>query len=89
MKSMPTTAEREAKEREEKARQKEAFHRFMEQPMTKMAVSMIPAGENKETLITLLETTFDVGVHHGAGSTMMTVLDAFFTNKDRKDNNRG
>lgn len=74
---------REAKSRQ---RKKEGFSRFMDQPATRMMLSMIPAGEHKEVLETLLQETFNFGFSAGCGDAMGDMLEALFKGMDRREN---
>lgn len=63
---------------------KDAFARFMDQPATRMMVSMIPAGEKQEVLETLLQETFNYGFNCGSGNAMGEVVEALFKNMDKR-----
>lgn len=82
--NMMTAAERETKE---KAARKAGFAKWMDQPATRMMMSMIPTGEKPEVLETLLQETFNAGFNSGsgdmAGSFLEVMLRDIGKHKDR------
>ena len=70
---------------QERAKKKEAFTQWLEQPAARMMMSMIPAGEKTEVLETLLQETFKAGFTVGSGATAKTFLEAIFKNIDKRE----
>ena len=82
---------RKAAERREdkmKDESKKAFDTFMQAPMTKMAISMIPPTNPPEALLTLLEATFLSGFNAGGGAFAGEMVHAMFLNKTRQQPSR-
>lgn len=63
-----------------------AFDKWLSNPMTRMGVSMIPAGDKDDALRLLLRSAFDAGTEAGSGSTagefLNVILDGML--KDKK-----
>ncbi len=57
-----------------KQTQKEAFEQWLEQPMTRVGLSMIPSGEHRDTLRMLLASAFEQGFGSGSLACMMEIL---------------
>lgn len=62
-------------------RKRRAFQRFMDEPMTKLAISMLPEPDNKDILPNLLRSAFDVGHGAGAGEIAVAMLTAVLESK--------
>lgn len=62
---------------------KAAFHKWMDQPMTKALIGLIPAAENSP-LELLLQAAYDAGFGHGAGATAVEFLTVIFDKQDRR-----
>ena len=58
-----------------------AFDRWISEPLVRMSISMIPAGEHKDAFKMLLRSAFDAG--HGAGQGAMagTFLEAMLSKR--------
>lgn len=80
------TAELEAKEKQDK---KDGFAKWMDQPATRMMLSMIPPGEKQEVLGTLLQETYSAGYSNGAGRATVSFVEAIFKNMDKNKDQRG
>jgi hypothetical protein len=80
-----TTSEEQTAAREAKSRQrkKDGFSRFMDQPATRMMVSMVPADE-KQVLQTLLQETFNAGFSTGSGDALGDILEAMLKGVDKR-----
>lgn len=61
-------------EDENKQMRDTAFDLWMKRPMTRMAISMVPASENKEVLETLLQEAFAVGFDAGSNANMTLLM---------------
>lgn len=74
-------------EADQKSRQKDGFDRWMDQPATRMMMSMIPPSERPEVLETLLKETFNAGFGAGTGATAGSFLEAMIGGllKDKRD----
>lgn len=59
-----------------------AFDRWLNEPLVRMSISMIPAGEHKDAFQMLLRSAFDAG--HGAGQGAMAgaFLESMLSAKD-------
>lgn len=66
------------------ARRKSAFDRWMDQPATRMMMSMIPAAEKREVLETLLQETFNSGFQAGAGETAGSFMEVIFKSMEKR-----
>lgn len=69
-------AEMEVQERKNEARSKAEFDKWLDEPMVRLGLSMIPAGENADALRMLLRSAFDAGVKVGSGNMAMSFLEA-------------
>jgi len=56
------------------ASKRKGFDEFMKQPTIRLLISMIPAGEAKETLDTLLQQSFDTGWNHGSANIAVEMI---------------
>lgn len=66
---------RDQAEQAMKASRKAAFQRFMDQPVTRMMVSMVPpTPNNPELLETLLEATFERGFGVGTAEVSLMLI---------------
>lgn len=70
--AMPQTAEQ--REARTQAVKRNAFERFLEQPMVTLALASIPPTDPPETLRTLLQAAFDAGFGSGQGDIIMDVV---------------
>lgn len=70
--------QRQAKEAKRIADQKKAFQQFIAKPEIKLVMSLIPGGENKETLPLLLESAFDAGANVGTGMVVTEMIETIF-----------
>lgn len=86
MNTQQQIAEIEAKNKAEK---RAGFDRFMDQPATRMMISMIPAGEHREVLETLLHEAFNNGYGCGGASTAGSFMDAILKGMDKRAADRG
>ena len=85
---MNIAAARETEARS-KANQKAAFAKWMDQPATRMMMSMIPASDRPEVLETLLQETFGAGFASGSGDTAVSFLETIFKNMEKRDRDSG
>ena len=66
-----------AKERfdaEREAAEEEGFQDFMQAPLTRLALSLIPPGEHQDTLALLLRAAFNAGAGTGGAGVMRMVV---------------
>ena len=70
---LKSPAEMEARE---KAAKRDGFAKWMDQPATRMMLSMIPPSEKQEVLQTLLQETFNAGYQSGSGQMISSVFEA-------------
>ena len=80
---MNTTTTSEDKVALRDAAKNESFARFLEDPMTKLAVSMIPPADNPDVFKMLLQSAFEAGYSHGSGSVLSSFLEVMLK-KDEK-----
>lgn len=71
-----TKAEFEA---EQKLLRKEGYSLFMDQPATRMMLSMIPPGEKQDVLETLLQETYNSGFSCGSATALISVMDSMIS----------
>lgn len=76
-------AEMEARD---KVAKRDGFAKWMDQPATRMMVSMIPASEKQEVLETLLQEAFNAGYQSGGSQMVGSVFKAVFNGMEK---NRG
>lgn len=69
-------------ERKSSIKKKAAFDRWLTEPMVRMGMSMIPAGEHPDGLRMLLESAFEAGFHVGASDVLGGMLESML--KQRK-----
>lgn len=81
-----TMAEREAKEVQKR---REGFSKWLEQPATKMMMSMIPPGEHPDAMKTLLQSTYEQGWSNGSGACTGDFLEAILKGMDNDKRERG
>lgn len=66
-----------------------AFDKWLSDPMTRMGISAIPAGERDDALRLLLRSAFNAGVESGAGNTagefLTAILDGILKDKKKPD----
>ncbi len=68
------------------AKKDHAFDRWMNEPITRMTLSMIPAGEHPGALRVLLRTAFDLGFGVGVAEILNDVLERVLKDKaNRRD----
>ncbi len=68
--------------REQSERQSnEVFGAWLNRPETRLIMSQIPAGDNKETLSVLLRSAFDAGVGCGFGQFAGHLLESMIKKK--------
>lgn len=78
---LKTPAEMEAKD---KAAKKDGFAKWMDQPATRMMLSMIPASEKQEVLETLLQEAFNAGYQAGGGQMIGSVFESVFAGMEKR-----
>ena len=64
---------------------KDGFSDWMNQPATRMMLSMIPPADKAEIIETLLQETYNAGYAKGAGQTAVSFFEAMFKNMERKE----
>lgn len=64
------------------AGKKDGFIKFLDDPMVRMGISMIPEGDGRDTLKMLLQSAFNCGYDHGAAMVAVSMVEMFM--KDRK-----
>lgn len=60
-----------------------AFDKFLQEPMVKLGLSMLPPAQDPDLVKNLLRSAFDAGHGHGTGAVLIDMLTTMF--KDRKD----
>lgn len=63
------------------AQAEKGFNAFMENPMTKLVLSLIPAAENPDAVKTLLRQAFESGINTGE----CVILESFLKHVIKKD----
>jgi len=64
----------DAREQERQKARKTAFEKWLEEPMVRLGMSMIPAGEKDDALKMLLQSAFDSGFNTGGGVMALEML---------------
>jgi hypothetical protein len=76
------SAEREARLKEGADK---AFQEWIHRPMTRMGMSLIPAGENADAFQLLLRSAFDAGHACGQGAVMIELLEQVILRDKKRD----
>ena len=63
---------------------KEAFAKWLDMPINRMAMSMIPAGEHQDTLRLILEGAFEAGANYGAAAVAMMMFEGIIKRSDKR-----
>lgn len=71
-------------ERKTAARKKESFERWLNEPMVRMGMSMIPQGEHSDALKMLLQSAFEAGHASGGADIGITMLTAILDKKSKE-----
>jgi hypothetical protein len=79
---MTKELEREARNEQ---RLNSSFEKWLSQPMTRMGISMIPAGDRDDALRFLLRSAFDAGADTGAGNVAGEMASAILESMMKKD----
>lgn len=58
-----------------------AWQGFMAQPMTRLAMSLVPAGDHRDALPLVLRAAFDAGFYSGEAAFGLEVLTKFLDRK--------
>lgn len=72
---MMAQEEMRAREARSENKKKDRFAKWLDEPMTRMGLSFIPAGEHQDGLRLLLQSAFDAGFNCGAGDAMSDVVE--------------
>ena len=75
----------EARKQREKTEKNFAFEKWMNEPLVRMSVSTIPAGEHKDALQMILRSAFDAGHDSGQSATAGMFLEAILTGERKRD----
>lgn len=79
----------EDRKRRSKEEGEQSFNAWISQPMTRMAISMIPCPEgNPEILETILRDAFDAGYGAGGASIAMEMVSGLLKAQIKKDDQR-
>jgi hypothetical protein len=74
---MTTAAQLEARSEESR---KKCFEAFMARPATRLLVSMIPPGDHREALTTLLQECFEMAWASATANSLALMLESFLRN---------
>lgn len=72
----------EARERKSAIKKKAGFDRWLDDPMVRMGMSMIPSGERADGLRMLLQSAFEAGYGVGCGDILGDMLEGMLKRKD-------
>lgn len=72
-------------ERKANADKRDCFERWLDDPMVRMGMSMIPAGERADALRMLLQSAFEAGFGAGRGNAMGSMVESIMTSMIKKD----
>ncbi len=79
------TMDSQAKKQRETTEKNAAFEKWMSDPLVRMSLSMIPAGEHQDALQVLLRSAFDAGHAAGGGAMAGTFLEAILSKDMKRD----
>lgn len=71
----------DASQRKTETRKKAAFDKWLNEPMVRMGMSMIPAGDREDALRMLLQSAFEAGCCCGAGDVTSQMVESILTRK--------
>jgi hypothetical protein len=71
-------------EKQQELAKRDGFAAWMNEPMTRTLVSMIPPGENPELLRMILQAAFDNGFARGAGATAISFISSLMGPESRR-----
>lgn len=75
----------EVTERKSAARKKAGFDKWRGEPMVRMGISMIPAGEHQDALIMLLQSAFDTGFANGSSDILGHMIEGMLSRRHPED----
>lgn len=75
----------EATEQKSAARKKAGFNKWRDEPMVRIGISMIPAGEHQDTLIMLLQSAFDSGFGTGSSDILGHMIEGMLSRRHPED----
>jgi hypothetical protein len=81
----PAAEQAEELQRQSDLKKEQAFKEFLQQPLTCMAISMMPPGETQDALKSLLQATFNEGFRSGSGDMLRGMLGVLIPTLKRKD----
>jgi hypothetical protein len=70
-----------AREQRSAEKKKTGFEKWLDEPMVRMGMSIIPAGERPESLKLLLQSAFDAGYGVGVGDVLFDMIENIVTKK--------
>ena len=68
-------------DRKAEVHKKEGFAKWMDEPMVRMGLSMIPKGDHEDALKMLLQSAFQAGFGAGSGNMLASVVESVLKNK--------
>lgn len=75
----------EARKQREISEKNFAFEKWMNEPLVRMGLSTIPAGEHQDALQMILRSAFDAGHTSGQGTMAGTFLEAILVGERKRD----
>lgn len=83
--AMMAKDEAAAQQAKEQSNKKLSFDKFMDEPTTRMMLSMIPAtDEKREVLETLVQASYERGWQNGSGNTAGSFLEVIIKGMDKR-----
>ncbi len=71
------------RQRKSEIKRKNSFEKWLDEPMVRMGMSMIPAGEKQDALKALLQSAFNSGFESGCGDVVSELLEGWLKHKDQ------
>ena len=68
-------------DRRAEIQKKESFAKWMDEPMVRMGLSMVPMGDHEDALKMLLQSAFIAGFGAGSGSMLASVVEGLLKSK--------
>ncbi len=63
------------------ARKKAGFDKWRDEPMVRMGISMIPAGDRQDALLMLLQSAFDAGFSNGSSDILGHLIEGILSRR--------
>ena len=78
---MDPTAKAAELDRKAELHKKESFAKWMDEPMVRMGLSMIPKGDHEDALKMVLQSAFQAGFAAGSGHMLSSMVESLLKKK--------